>query len=236
VNDWQRARAETIFSDDGLSAALHWLSDGRLVYALGNVKTSSRKDSSLWVVSLQASGRISRSPKRIAQVHGRVSHITGSLDGKVLIFRSDTWSPSVYISSLTPDGALLSKRRLTLDQSVSIPSSWTPDSRAVLFNSDRNGTPEIFKQAVNEPLARGLVASEDQLSQLSQPGVTPDGSEILYISTPKSGSPEASSSIFAVPIDGGVPRLVLKDEGIYTVQCPRVVSTICLYGKVKKGT
>ena len=233
VNDWQSASAETLFSDDGLSPALHWLSDGRLVYALGNVKTSSRKDSSLWVVPLQVSGRISRSPKRITQVHGRVSQITGSLDGKVLIFRSDTWSPSVYVSSFSRDGALLAKRRLTLDESVSIPSSWTPDSKSILFNSDRNGTPEIFKQAVSEPLASGLVASE---AQLSQPSVTPDGSEILYISTPKSGSQEAPSSIFAVPMDGGAPRLVLKDVGIYTVQCPRLPSPTCLYGKVKKGT
>ena len=234
VNDWRSASAETLFSNDDLCAALHWFSDGRLVYALGNVKTSSRKNSSLWVASLHPSGRVSRTPKLIAQVHGRVSQITGSVEGKVLIFRSDTWSPSVYVSSLAPNGSLLAKRRLTLDESVSIPSSWTPDSKAVLFNSDRNGTPEIFKQAVNEPFASGLVApSEDQLSQ---PTVTPDGSEILYISTPPSASPETPSSIFAVPIDGGAPRFVLKDAGIYTVQCPRLPSTICLYGKVKKGS
>ena len=234
VNDWQSASAETLFSDDGLTAALHWLSDGRLVYALGNVKTSSRQDSSLWVMSPKQLGKISDSRRRIAQAHGRVSQITGSGDGRVLIFRSNTWSPSVYIGSLAVGGAhLQAKRRLTLDESVSIPSSWTPDSKAVLFNSDRNGTPEIFKQGVNESLAGGLAASEDQLSQ---PRVTPDGSEILYISTPSSGSPEAPSSILAVPIGGGVPRLVLQDVGIYTVQCPRLPSTICLYGRVKKGT
>src|SRR5262249_11435005 len=122
VNDWQSASTETLFSDDRLTAALHWLSDGRLVYALGNVKTSSRQDSSLWVVSLQQSGKISGSPKRIAQGHGRVSQITKSIDNKVLIFRSNTWSPSVYLGSLAPDGGhLLAKRRLTLDESVSIP-------------------------------------------------------------------------------------------------------------------
>jgi len=234
VNDWQSARERTLFSDDRLAAALHWVSDGRLVYALGNVKTSSRQDSTLWAASLRQSGEVSDPPKRIAQGHGQIAQITGSIDGGVLIFRSSTWSPSVYIGSLTSDGThLLAKKRLTLDESVSIPFSWTPDSKAVLFNSDRNGTPEIFKQAVNEPLAEVLVRSADQLSQ---PRVTPDGSEILYISTPKSGSPEPSSSIFAVPIGGGVPRLVLKDVGIYTVQCPRLPSTICLYGIVKKGT
>src|SRR5262249_56886783 len=141
--------------------------------------------------------------------------------------RSNTWSPSVYLGSLAPDGAhLLAKRRLTLDESVSIPSSWTPDSKAVLFNSDRNGTPEIFKQGVNELLAESLVTSADQASQ---PRLTPDGSEILYISTPKSGNLEAPSSIFAVPIDGGAPRLVLNDVGLFTFPSPRLPSTICLY-------
>jgi Tol biopolymer transport system component len=234
VNEWKSASATTLFSDNRLTAALRWLPNGRLVYALGNVKTSSRQDSNLWIVSLQQAGNISGPPKRIAQGHGRISQITGSIDGRVLIFRSNTWSPSVYVGTLAADGTrLLAKRRLTLDESVSIPFSWTPDSKAVLFNSDRNGTPEIFKQTVDEPLAEGLVASADQVSQ---PRLTPDGSEILYISTPKSGGSESPSSIFAIPIGGGPPRLVLKDVGIYTVQCARRPSTICLYGIVRGGT
>ncbi|HJZ66471.1 MAG TPA: winged helix-turn-helix domain-containing protein [Candidatus Acidoferrum sp.] len=59
VNEWQSKSAQTIFSDDHLSDVVHWLSDGRLVYALGNVKTSSRQDSILWVASLEPSGKIS---------------------------------------------------------------------------------------------------------------------------------------------------------------------------------
>ena len=129
--------------------------------------------------------------------------------------------------------SLLAHRRLTLDENVSIPSSWTPDSKAVLFYSDRNGTPEIFKQAIDQPLAESLVTSAEQLSQ---PRVTPDGSEILYISTPKSASPETLSSIFAIPIDGGTPRLVLKDVRIWNVQCARLPSTICLYSITKGNT
>jgi len=60
--------------------------------------------------------------------------------------------------------------------------------------------------------------------------LTPDGSEILYISTPQSSSPETLSSIFAIPITGGTPRLVLQDISIRNVQCARLPSTICLYG------
>jgi len=230
VNEWQKASAGTLFSDSRLSPALHWLPDGRLIYAFGS--TQHQQDSTLWVVSLQQSRRISSPPKRITGGHGWISQVAGSADGKVLIFLRGNWLPSVYVGTLAADGMhLLANRRLTLDENENIPGSWTPDSKAVLFSSDRNGTREIFKQAIDQPLAETLVTSVDHVSQ---PRVTPDGSEILYISTPKSASPETPSSIFAIPIGGGTPRLVLKDVGIWNVQCARLPSMICLYSIAKE--
>ena len=133
----------------------------------------------------------------------------------------------VYIGTLSGDGKqLLATRRLTLEDSADSPCSWTPDSKAVLFMSDRNGTPEIFNQAIDESLAESVVTGPDQLTQ---PRVSPDGSEILYISTPRVASPETLSAIFAIPIRGGAPRLVLKDVDIWNVQCARLPSTVCLY-------
>jgi dipeptidyl aminopeptidase/acylaminoacyl peptidase len=234
VNHLQNGSAERLFSESRLAPALRWLPDGRLVYALGNVLTSSRQDSTLWAVSLEKSRRISDSPKQIAKGHGRITQITGSGDGKKLIFRSENWSPSIYIGTLSADGShLLDKRRLTLDESVSVATSWMPKSNTVLFNSDRNGTPEIFKQASDQSLAESLITDAEQLSQ---PRLSPDGSEILYISTPKSPSPENLSSIFAIPVNGGTPRLILKDARIWNVQCARLQSTICLYSITKGST
>ncbi len=70
--------------------------------------------------------------------------------------------------------------------------------------------------------------------QLLQPRVTPDGSEILYISTSKSADLTTPFSIFAIPIAGGTPRLVLQDFRIWNVQCAPLPSTICLYS-IQKG-
>jgi Tol biopolymer transport system component len=183
------------------------------------------------VVSLDQSRKISSPPKRITGGHGWISQVTGSTDGKAVIFLRGNWLPSVYIGTLTGDGThLLANRRLTLDENENIPWSWTPDGTAVLFSSDRNGTREIFKQAIDQPLAESLVSGADQVSQSR---VTPDGSEILYISTPKSTSPETRSSIFAIPIRRGTPRLILKDVGIWNVQCARSPSTVCLYSNEK---
>jgi len=128
---------------------------------------------------------------------------------------------------------LLAHRRLTLDESANVPSAWTADSTAVLFDSDRNGNSEIFKQAPDQPLAENLVTATEQLSQ---PRLTPDGSEILYISTPKSPDSDTPSSLLAIPTGGGTPRLVLKDVGIFAVECARSPSTICMYSTSRGNT
>src|SRR5258708_26953827 len=81
---------------------------------------------------------------------------------------------------------------------------------------------------------RPSISAADQ--QLSQPRVTPDGSDILYVATPKSAGPEAPSSLFAIPVAGGAPRSVLKDVAIFAVECARSPSTICLYSVTKGNT
>jgi Tol biopolymer transport system component/DNA-binding winged helix-turn-helix (wHTH) protein len=231
VNEWQNARAETLPLDSRLITALHWLPDGRLIYTT----PGGGDNSSLWTVALQQSGKVLEPPRRIATAgHGLITRITGSADGKALAFLREYLSANIYIGTLSEDGTqLLAHRRLTLDESPSLAWSWTPDSKAVLFWSDRNGAPEIFKQAIDQPLAESLMVSAGPLSGIR---VTPDGSEILYISTPKAASPETPSSIFAIPTEGGAPRLVLKDVRIWNLQCARLPSRLCLYSVTKGNT
>jgi len=229
VNDWMNAKAETIFSDGSLGPSLRWLRDGRLIYALADA--NNQKDASLWVVSLQPSGKIAESPKRITRGTSWISQITGNGDGKVVTYLRGKSVPSVYVAVLAPDGAhLLDSKRLTLDESANKPFSWTVDGKAVLFSSDRNGTPEIFRQNTDQALAEIMLTSAEYVEQ---PRVTPDGSEILYISRPKSADPETPASIFAIPIAGGAPRSILKDVHIWNMQCARLPSTMCLYSITK---
>jgi len=232
INEWRNARAETLFSDNRLGPALYWLPNGRLIYTLGDEE--NRQGASLWTISPQQTGKVAESSKRITRGIGWISQVTGSDDGKLLTFLRENMVVSAYVAALAPDGThLLANRRLTLDENQNDPFAWTPDSKAVLFSSNRNGTPQIFKQSIDQPLAENLMTSAEQLLQ---PRVTPDGSEILYISTSKSGDPETLSSIFAIPIAGGTPRLVLKDVRIWNVQCTPLPSTVCLYSILKGNT
>jgi Tol biopolymer transport system component len=230
VNEWEKAKAVTSFSDSRLSPALRWLPDGRLIYAFGS--TQHQQDSSLWAASVQPSKVVSLPPRRLIEGHGWISKIVSSADGKILVFLQGDWLPSVYLGAWASDGTnLVANRRLTLDENENIPTAWTPDSKAVLFSSDRNGRREIFKQAIDQDLPESLASSSSE--DLSHPTLTPDGSEILYISTPKTQSSETRSSIMAIPLAGGVARKVLTDFQIWNLQCASLQSTTCIYSITK---
>jgi DNA-binding winged helix-turn-helix (wHTH) protein/Tol biopolymer transport system component len=232
LNDWRNAHAERLFSDRRLGAALLWRSDGRIAYALDEDDPPNHQNSSVWMVSPHQSLNDPTLAVHLTQGTGEISQFTESADGRVLVLRRSDWQSTVYIGTMAADGAsLLATRRLTLEDSEAYPFSWTPDSKAVLFSSNRNGTFAIFIQEINQPLAENLATGPDLLMQAR---LTPDGSEILFISVPKFPGPENPSSIFAIPIRGGTPRLVLKDIGIWNVQCARLPSTTCLYG-IGKG-
>ena len=229
VNEWRNASAHTFFSDNRLGPSLHWLPDGRLVYVLGD--EIDHHGASLWTVSLPSSGKPGESTDNVSPEESVGFRKLGEHRRKGTDVSEREFGVSAYLGTLAPDGTqLLAHRRLTLDENENDPFAWTPDGKAVLFNSDRNGTSAIFRQVTDQPLAERLTTS---IEQLKQPRVTPDGSEILYISTPKSASLETPSSLFAIPIGGGVPRLVLKDVGIWNVQCGNAPLDFCLYSVAK---
>jgi eukaryotic-like serine/threonine-protein kinase len=228
VNEWQNHKAQTLLSDNRLGPSLDWLPNGLIVYTLGDPE--NQQSASLWTISPKSRNNAGSS-KRITRGIGWINEITGSEDGKLLIFLRENTVSSVYVGALALDGThLLTSRRLTLDENQNLPFAWTPDSKAVLFSSNRNGTSELFKQVTDQPLAEGMMTSTEELLQ---PRVTPDGSEILYISTPKSADLKTPSSILAIPIAGGTPRRVLQDVGIWNVQCSTLPSAVCMYSNLK---
>lgn len=230
VTEWRRASVQKLLSDNNLGPSVYWLPNGRLVYTIGDEE--NQQGASLWMVSPQQARKSEESSKRITRGIGWISGITGSDEGRILTFLREKTLVSIYIGTVAPDGThLVENKRLTFDENKNDPFAWTPDSKAVLFHSDRNGTTEIFKQAIDQPLAEGIVSSAEQLLQ---PRVTPDGSEILYISTPKSAGLSSPSSIFAVPISGGTPRLILQDANIWNVQCASLPIRLCMYS-INKG-
>ena len=226
LEDWQRLNSRILFSGPRVGDSLCWLPDGRLVYTLA--EEANPADSNAWAVFVAEPSTPSGPPAvRLTRGPGKVTNITATADGKLLEFVRKSWQRHVYLGALGPEGKrLLQIRRLTLDDNDDLPFSWTPDSKAVVFASNRNGAFDIFKQEIDQPFPEPLmVGTADKMI----PRLNPQGTELLYLSIPGRAK-EDTAALFAVPLSGGAPRLVLRDAHIFNLQCARVPSTLCLYG------
>ena len=83
---------------------------------------------------------------------------SASTDGTRLAFLRVDYQTDVYVADFDARrGLTTSPRRLTLDDRDDVPTAWTPDGEAVLFESARNGTSDIFKQRLDSDVAEPLV-------------------------------------------------------------------------------
>jgi Tol biopolymer transport system component len=137
------------------------------------------------------------------------------------------WQPDVYVAWLEGNGTRLSTpRRLTLDERQDLPWSWTPDSKEVLFGSDRDGSFHIFRQAPDQTTPELLVGGSEQ-SML--PRVTPDGEHLVYLQYRQAFDPSNAVRMMRIPVPGGPPQLVMEVQGLTNEQCARQPSSLCLY-------
>ena len=93
---------------------------------------------------------------------------------------------------------------------------WTADSRAVLFQSNRNGNGDLFKQDITQTDAEPVVTSPEEESH---PSLSPDRAFILYLVSEKPGS--TATRLMRVPVGGGPPERVLTGEKIKNFSCAR---------------
>ena len=141
-----------------------------------------RGGNNIWEVRVDTkTGKPVSKPRRITNwAEGYVMSISGTLNGKQLAVSRYTSQAHVYVGELEAGGRRLKNPRpQTLEESQDIPCDWTPDSKAVLFTSDRNGTRGIYKQGLDQTTAQPVVTGPDYKDW---PVVSPDGSWILYLS------------------------------------------------------
>ena len=226
LKDLQSVQSRVLFSGTDVADSLCWLPDDRLVYNLGEEQNPT--DSNLWEVQVPEAAKNSQ-PVRLTQGSGWITDIRATADGHTLQFLRKSRQRHMLVAGLASDGKQLQGLRdLTLDENDNIPFAWTPDSKTVIFASDRNdrnGKLDLFTLALDDALPEPLVTSVDSkfVARLN-----PAGTELLYESIPASA--EGSRSIFAVSLAGGAPRLVLRDRNLVNLQCARLPSTLCVYG------
>jgi DNA-binding winged helix-turn-helix (wHTH) protein/Tol biopolymer transport system component len=188
------------FPDD-----IAWLPDGRIVYAMRENAPNAR-DRNLWQIPVDSkSGSPRGQPRRITNLSG--FHMEGfsiAGDGKRLVFESGIDQSHVLVGNLE-GGKLGNPRRLTLDERYNIPFAWTPDSKAVIFNSDRSGTFSIYKQGLDQQVPE-LIPTGSENIQVAR--AAPDGAWLNYTAL----FPAESNTVrmMRVPLAGGAPQRIFE--------------------------
>jgi DNA-binding winged helix-turn-helix (wHTH) protein/Tol biopolymer transport system component len=228
VLDLSTLKTQVAVSGVWLNGAVAWSPDWRLIYSVQEAPPN-QQDSNLWSVRTRSrSGQVWGEPMRLSSESGSIGSISLSADGKRLIVVRTSLQPDVFVADLNSSSMELSTpRRLTLDEREDFPYTWTPDSKSVIFTSDRDGPFHLFRQGIDQPEPELLVGGQDSILG---PRLSPDGSYILYLATPKGEEKPGPVRIMRIPVTGGPPQLVVEEPGISNLQCTRLPSApLCIY-------
>lgn len=130
--------------------------------------------------------------------------MSATTDGKLVMVLKQSDQNAVFVGAFDETVPRISNiHRLTFDERSSYPHAWTADSEAVIFESIRNGTWDLFRQDVHRRTAQTLVAT---LLMEVLPHLTPDGRWVLYSAAAK--IKRRAYKLMRVPVEGGTPEEV----------------------------
>jgi DNA-binding winged helix-turn-helix (wHTH) protein/Tol biopolymer transport system component len=212
-----------------LPPPLFWAPDGRLYFALQSQKRKGGHDDAIWSIGVdQNTGEPQGEPREMLRGLGWIGGFSASKVGKRLVFWRSDVSNQVFVSDFDGNSRKMSSpRRLTIDRSANFwAADWTADSKAVVFASTQNGTHTIYKQELNATTPDLL--NKWRKVEVILPRLSGDGSEILYADTDKPDDPKQPVDLMAVPIAGGMPRVILSEPGINNFICAKPPSQMCM--------
>jgi len=161
---------------------------------------------------------------------GNVGDLSITADGKRLVLLKSNAQSDVYLAELEPGGkAMKTPRRLTMVLTDDMVWDWTADSRSVLFESNRNGNRDLFKQDINQTDAEAIVAT---LEHEWHPTLSPDGSFVLYLVSENPG--QDATRLMRIPVGGGPPEPVLTGKKIKNFSCAREAN-LCVVAEEVEG-
>jgi serine/threonine protein kinase len=210
-----------LLSDLEWSSAALLLPNGRFIYSRQDRPDILFQSGSLWEIRADLlTGLVRSKPRRIAGWPDYVvSGLSATADGKRLAFVKEHRVLGVYVGELQGNGSrLVNPRRLTLSDSQDNAYAWTPDSKSVLFDSNRNGTWDIFKQSLDQRTAEMLVAGP---GGSIRPAMSPDGVSVLYLVPPADNAYRQPHKIMRVALSGGPPQSLGDIQNGGGIRCAR---------------
>ena len=187
--DLNGAAKTRILSDDRYMVA-NWISPGRFIYSRWS-EPGSGLAANLWELKVdEQTGKPIGKPQRLTDWSGfGVWGLSATADGKHLAFLRGTYHQPVFVADLASNGnSVLNSRRLTADEYVNMPFTWTADSRELIFTSNRAGTRGIYRRALDGNTAQAIMASS--ALDVADVRVSPDGAWVVFAASPQIRHPE----------------------------------------------
>jgi Tol biopolymer transport system component/class 3 adenylate cyclase len=205
-------KGEDLVSGPGAEefSGLVWPANDQIVFVRANPPRS--KGSNLWKIPVDSkSGKSIGPEKQITnQVDVYLSDPSSTKDGKSLAYLRTKSHSEVYLGNLDSTRKSLTKvGEFISEDSNNWASSWTSDSKSILFTSDRNrGTENIFLQLVNNGEAASLAASGNTQADAT---ALSDGT-ILFWSWPIDERVNPKTTLMLLPQAGGAPVSLLGSQ------------------------
>jgi eukaryotic-like serine/threonine-protein kinase len=211
--DLSSGATTTVLSERRLTN-YRWTSDGRLICQLRE-QPPNEASTNLWEIRTDPrTGHATGKLRRITNWAGYgLFNFTVSADGKRLVLVDERFKSDVYVGELGANRTKLRNvRKLTTDDRLDWPGAWTPDSKAILFYSNRSGSFDIFKQNLDSKSVEHLTEGP---GEERAPQVSPDRAWILAMQWPKTpaGKTPGSGQLVRIPLGGGSPQLALDLKG-----------------------
>jgi len=105
-------------------------------------------------------------------------------------------------------------RRVTVNGSLNILPSWSPDGRRLAYVSYRQGAPLVYVASIYEGRSTGNLTGERDGSQAFGPSFSPDGSQIAFASN-RAGNTE----IYVARADGSDARRITNSSASDVAPC-----------------
>ena len=226
--DLNGALTTTVLPDNHLSA-FTWTPSGRFIYSRNTEPGSSESDN-LWELQVNAEkGTPQGKARQLTDWSGfSVYSFSATADTKQLVFLRGNSHASVYVGDLGRNDSPLQKSlRMTGDDKYNRPSALTPDSREVLFSSERSSNRMMYRQAIDPGSAAQLVTppvnTNFYLAELS-----PDRTGILLEGEPLDSR---KMGLYRVDPKGGAARLLFNTGGFVLFSCSDKTANLCVFGR-----
>ena len=229
--DIKTRRTKVLKVSASLALGLCWGADGHLFYS--DQPQDARDSDTFGIFALpvnEKTGEASGKEVQLTQGIGMIGGASITADGKRLVLWRKHTTPESFVTEFDPTTEQLRPlRRLTLDQSSNMVTTWTPDSHSIVFFSDRSGVSKIYRQAIDQSVAELLADGRG----LVLPRLAPDGKHFLYLIPPENTT--TRPAVMKVPIEGGSSTMLFQLPSINDIQCARSPATLCLLNTGSAG-